>query len=269
MKKIIWFLILFFFVPTVLAKEKTLLGIGDSITTGYGVEEKGSYFSILCEKMQSKESVNCKNEAVNGMTTKELLEKVQTEAFQKQVKQVDYLVLSIGGNDYLEELSRHLLLYLTPTVDLTRFEQVSDQLLQNTESIFKEIKVQHPQIQLLIVPLYNPYHALLSKNATLLSAFEKVQADYLKLAQKYGFIPDQLSEQLLEEGYLNAGKDNIDPHPTAQGHALIAEELFSLLEEKKQPIQRPNYRLLNSTFFVLLAVVITIYFWITRKKKFQ
>jgi hypothetical protein len=88
-----------------------------------------------------------------------------------------------------------------------------------------------------------------------------VQADYLKLAQKYGLFMIYCRKLVIDEGYLNAGKDNIDPHPTAQGHALIAVELIFLVRRKKTNDSKTKYRLLNSTFFVLLAVVITIYFW--------
>ena len=262
MKKLLFFFLLFFFSFPVLAKEQKLLGLGDSITTGYGVGETEPYFSLLCDHFQKEQPTLCENKAVNGFTSTQLLEQIKEE-LQKQIQEADMIVFSIGGNDYLQELTTHLWDYLGVTSDLTRFHQVSQTLLNNLELILKELRKQNPEAQILVVPLYNPYYELLKQNTTLMSAFEEVQTDYTNLVNKYAKTSKTLGLSLQTEQYLNASKTNLDPHPTALGHAYLAEQLLLLVEE---PSESPSYLPLIIGLLFPLGFVLLVTLLPTKKK---
>ena len=91
-------------VPCVSAADKPqkLLLLGDSITYGYGLEGDRdnctSYGNLLRDYLGISSS-NFKNAAVNGDTSADLL--ALLPSLQKDVKEADMIIITIGGNDLL------------------------------------------------------------------------------------------------------------------------------------------------------------------------
>ena len=83
-------------------KYESLLLLGDSITYGYGLEGDRdscrSYGNQLREHLGIKRE-NFTNAAVNGDTSADLLALLPT--IDKEVKEADLIVVTIGGNDML------------------------------------------------------------------------------------------------------------------------------------------------------------------------
>lgn len=81
--------------------------LGDSIARGYGLEnvEIERFSSLLAEKLTSHySSVDMSNYGVDGMTGAELLAFLQTNP-PKELAKCDYVLISIGGNNILGQLS--------------------------------------------------------------------------------------------------------------------------------------------------------------------
>ncbi len=87
---------------------KTMLLLGDSITTGYGLEnyvpgaspyECRSYGNIIAEALGLKGRDTYINKAVNGDTSSDLLALIPK--IEDDIKKSDLIVISIGGNDLL------------------------------------------------------------------------------------------------------------------------------------------------------------------------
>lgn len=86
-------------------EEHKLLLLGDSITYGYGLEgedESVDLYGNLLKNYLKIADKNCKNAAVNGDTSGELLEVIKKIPYD--VKEADFIVITIGGNDLLELL---------------------------------------------------------------------------------------------------------------------------------------------------------------------
>ncbi len=92
-------------VPCISAADKPekLLLLGDSITYGYGLEGNRdtclSYGNLLRDYLGLSKA-NCKNAAVNGDTSADLLSLLPS--LQKDVEEADMIIITIGGNDLLE-----------------------------------------------------------------------------------------------------------------------------------------------------------------------
>lgn len=249
MKKYLWIVSIFLLFPLNVV-AKSLIGMGDSITTGYGVSENESYFNLLCQHLSKEGNFTCDNLANNGLTSTQFLEQLKDDIVIQKIRVVDYVVFSIGGNDFLQELISNLFLYLNETSNFTNFNQVKNKLLNNLELICKKFKEENPNVELLIIPLYNPYATLLESNETLIANFKEAQQEYATVAKKYGKIPEKIGEMIQDKKYLNASAQNLDPHPTIQGHELIANAVAETLDVTLIQDQKMNY------FYIITPIVI-------------
>lgn len=82
--------------------------LGDSISRGYGLDnvEKERFSSVLSDMLKEDyASVSVSNFGVDGITGKGLLQSLDTNAPQ-ELSECDYVIVSIGGNNILQSLSR-------------------------------------------------------------------------------------------------------------------------------------------------------------------
>lgn len=90
---------------------KNILVLGDSISTGYGLEgynEKDdsknyatkSYANQLRDKYNLLEGY--KNFAVDGYTSSDLLSTLKSNEYDNYIQKSEYVIISIGGNDIIE-----------------------------------------------------------------------------------------------------------------------------------------------------------------------
>lgn len=92
------------------ASPKSLLIMGDSISTGYGLEnydldkaKTSSYANLLAKEFSLTDTYI--NTAVDGMTSAELLNNINEKKYDDYIKNSDVIVVSIGGNDAMDLLS--------------------------------------------------------------------------------------------------------------------------------------------------------------------
>lgn len=82
------------------AAKPSYVALGDSITTGYGLNGATAFTSLLAEKM----GYNLTSLAADGATSKDLLGQVQNSA----VASADVITITIGGNDLMNALYDYL-----------------------------------------------------------------------------------------------------------------------------------------------------------------
>lgn len=252
---------LFFAVSEV--KAISILGMGDSITTGYGVEQ--GYFSIICDKYTKVEKTVCKNEAINGLTTEGLLKKLEEDVLQEEIRKADLIFLSIGGNDFLKELSRNIGTYLASSSG--NIEIVGKDLIQNLEQIYQKIVQIKATVKIYVVPLYNPYYRILSKNQKAINAFNLIKKKFIDVTKQYHIqIIDTLSDELENEVYLNVTFTNLDPHPNQKGHEKIASSFYKIIK-KDHSFSYKNRISIIFFIFIFLLLIIGIIMNFQRKKR--
>ncbi|NLK24198.1 MAG: hypothetical protein GX309_09555, partial [Clostridiales bacterium] len=89
--------------------NKNFLVLGDSIGTGYGLSSEDFSYG---KKLSTKLNMNYTNLAVDGSTSKSLLDELNNEDYINKVKEAEIINISIGGNDVmlplLDIINRHI-----------------------------------------------------------------------------------------------------------------------------------------------------------------
>lgn len=262
MKKIIMLTgLIILLMPTSVMAKIQVVGLGDSITTGYGVKEEQAYFAKLATQLAKEQdtTVDKINLAVNGDTSTQLLEHLENQTYQQAIQKADYIFLSIGGNDFLQEFTANIAKYLRSSIDYTEFDSKKTILLQNLEQIIKQLLEKNKTATIVVVPLYNPYYQLLRSNEQLVTHYQTMTEEYLEKLKQFDRIvtSDILSKQLREEKYLNVKQNlsNVDPHPNVAGHQLIADELYQNLKIEQKEIKDNSYRDYQAFYYAGLGIL--------------
>ncbi|HAA78204.1 TPA: arylesterase [Candidatus Latescibacteria bacterium] len=198
--KLLVFLILLL-AGVALAKEDrlTVLFVGDSITAGLGIDEDQAFPALLQTRLDSMDwPVTAINAGLSGETSSGGLRRINWLLKQK----VDVLVLELGANDGLRG------------IDLTLTER-------NLRAIVAATKEKHPYCEIIIAGMQVPTNLGQEYTTTFREMFGKIALDTGSelipfLLENVGGIP---------ELNLPDGK-----HPTAEGHKILAENVWKVLE---------------------------------------
>lgn len=242
-----------------------LLIFGDSISTGYGLEDynyenisqadyintTNSYGYIIAQKYNLTDTYN--NFAHDGDNSLDLLNKLKTQKYDDYIRNADYIVVSIGGNDLidyfytviekslniqgelnLESLKQinfkdiktyeNVIKYLA-TTDFSKMKKTTiDTFISNFSDIVEYLYNMNPNANLLFQTVFNPFSGL--DNYIL---FDKIAQSFLmdmnniikdKKFHSYDYIDVYSIFENRAETYTNM--KNLDIHPNLEGHKQIA-----------------------------------------------
>ena len=260
-------------------EQKSYVALGDSITTGYGLDEAQSFAEQIAE--QEGYTLNG-SLASDGATSTDLLEVVRSEANADTLKNADLITITIGGNDLMDALYAYLAdayntqnstditaedvkaslagtLSEIPQVAMLRFaaSKIPDfpnstaantalsTFATNFSSIISAIKAANSTAQLIVVNQYNPYGHLttgtgvlsldLSAIDTAVRALNTVISSSAESAD-YTVADVYTKFEQAENNPCNASVSlpsiNLDFHPNATGHGLIADTISALLTDE-------------------------------------
>lgn len=243
--------------------------LGDSIATGYGLPDyvEGNNYSAPFSwgNLLSQECKYYENYAVDGLTSEGLYELLSkpSRALQKSLERSDCIIISIGGNDFLEEIKnsatssaltdRELLSALmNGTLDTQTVVGYTDRILKNvTETIektdiektvanleecIKVINEVNPGVDIMLFTIYNPFseHILLSGISDsvegVLTQFNdriaKISKKYdnVRIADVHSALSDNVSE------FTNINR--FDIHPSEAGHNRIYEWVSGMMKQR-------------------------------------
>lgn len=243
------------------AHPQTLLALGDSLTTGYGLNnyvpggnpyECNSYVNIIANEMGLVGGQTYINHAVNGDTSSDLAKLLPS--LESQVKSAEMIIITIGGNDLLgmiptiaSQISGKTITDFAGAIEVfaatppetylalgsdPEFQQqmiaVLTKLATNLQTIAGFIHEKAPNARVIFLKQYNPLNNV--PGFTSLGEFAGGLLDSLNstietTCQAYGY-------EVIDVPYVidtNAvGLTNIlqyDIHPNEQGHSEIAKLL--------------------------------------------
>ncbi len=197
-KVIFYYLIIFSFTNIIIAEEETLLILGDSISAGYGINQKDNWVSVLQSKFDNDgTSIKLINSSVSGDTTSGGLQRLKRDL---QKFDPDYVLIELGGNDALRGYP---------------IKRIKDNL-QTMIALIKNNNSKALLMQIRIPPNYGQKYAL---------AFERI---YLELAssEEIYFLPFMLENVGLNPDLMQP--DGI--HPNAKAQPLIAKDIKKNLD---------------------------------------
>ena len=177
----------------------TILFYGDSLTTGFGIDPDKAYPQVIQEKIdQLGWPFRVINGGVGGETTAGGLSRIDWVLQNR----MDVFVLELGGNDGLRGVD--------PRV--TR---------RNLRAIIRRVKDRYPDTKIILAGMQAPPNM----GTAFTSAFKAIYPELAEsentplipfLLQGVGGIP----ELNLPDGI----------HPTAEGHAILAENVWKILK---------------------------------------
>ena len=197
-KVIFYFLIIFSFTNIIIAEEETLLILGDSISAGYGINQKDNWVSVLQSKFDNEGTfIKLINSSVSGDTTSGGLQRLRRDL---QKFDPDYVLIELGGNDALRGYP---------------IKRIKDNL-QTMIALIKNNNSKALLMQIRIPPNYGQKYTL---------AFERI---YLELAasEEIYFLPFMLENVGLNPDLMQP--DGI--HPNAKAQPLIAKDMKKNLD---------------------------------------
>ena len=197
-KVIFYYLIIFSFTNIIIAEDETLLILGDSISAGYGINQKDNWVSVLQNKFDNDgTSIKLINSSVSGDTTSGGLQRLRRDL---QKFDPDYVLIELGGNDALRGYP---------------IKRIKDNL-QTMIALIKSNNSKALLMQIRIPPNYGQKYTL---------AFERI---YLELAssEEIYFLPFMLENVGLNPDLMQP--DGI--HPNAKAQPLIAKDMKKNLD---------------------------------------
>ncbi len=182
------------------ANSATILVLGDSLSAGYGIDQKQGWVSLLQEKLNGKYRLI--NGSISGETTAGGLNRLPKllENYQP-----DYVLIELGGNDGLRGYSiKQLKANLRKIIELSRASQAKP----------------------LILPMQIPPNYGQRYSQAFANAFEQVAT-----AEEVSLLPFVFEEVLMQPDLLQ--QDGI--HPTAEAQPMIAEQMLQALTATLNP----------------------------------
>lgn len=200
--------------------EKRLVAIGDSIPYGYNLTEDNKKppkeaFPYL---IGSEKDMEVTNLSIPGLTSAELYKAVKyNKLFRESLKNSDYVIVYIGGNDLLNIVKKN------GGLDGLKLEDAAPvirDLIYNVYSTILEID-ELTDGKILVYNIYNPYPAAGDQLSTPLSYINKQYASLIQLLKHFASV-SLINAYKAYNGhpeYILEG----DVHPTIKGQKVLAE----------------------------------------------
>ncbi len=252
----------------------SMLVIGDSISTGYGLEnytpggspyECRSYGNILAESLGLKSRESYINRAVNGDASDDLLKLLPS--LKTYAEKSELIVVSIGGNDLLHILPQfaqsltgkgisglvdaaNAILSMDKNVlaDKLKKPETSMPIITavanytvNLKKIIDTLHEYNPSARVIFLAQYNPMEGVAEAGA--FGTFAGNVIDSLNMALRgavaasgYGYEVADIPSviNVNAEGYTNIA--SLDIHPNGEGHALMGKYMAELVAAPAVPV---------------------------------
>lgn len=205
-------------------KSSNIFAFGDSLTRGTGDKTGKGYIGDLLGqlKAQSDHSIHLSNIAIKGQTSVELAKQIKQPEIQRQIKQADILIFTIGGNDLFNG-GEALVNFSEESI-----QQSQTNYLKDLNEILKTLRRLNDTATIYHVGLYNPFIKLDDGKETS-SAVMEWNNQTIEAENHYShvvFVPTFDLFQLHPNDLLYS--DHF--HPNAEGYKLIANRLASLIQ---------------------------------------
>jgi len=179
---------------------KTILFFGNSLTAGYGLDPSEAFPALIQQKI---DSLNLPYKAINAGNSGETSSGGKNRIDWLLRQKVDVFVLELGANDGLRGI---------PVPETKR----------NLQAIIDKVKAKYPEAKMVLLGMEIPPNMGGQYAAEFRVIFRQ-----LATQNNMAFVP------FLLEGVGGVRELNLPDgvHPTAQGHKILARNVWDILEE--------------------------------------
>jgi lysophospholipase L1-like esterase len=205
-------------------KSIDIIGIGDSLTQGYGDGAgKGYAFylkELLAQNSKGEQVSLSNNYAINGARTSDLLKRLNNPSSRYSIAQADIIVMTIGGNDLFQIGDGE--------VDPAQIKAKIPAALEQLDKIFSRLNEMNHTADIYYVGLYNPFSDLENEREStmVLQTWNDAVFRMINPYPNMTFVPtyDLFKNNLKELLYSG---DNY--HPNQEGYKKIANRLYEVI----------------------------------------
>lgn len=237
--------------------NKNFLVLGDSIGTGYGLSSEDFSYG---KKLSTKLNMNYTNLAVNGSTSKSLLDQLNNEDYINKVKEAEIINISIGGNDVmlplLDIINRHIHAddeNSSYSDLLGKYEEFYNDLLngkydeeiksnisyglksfeETFPKVIERIKSLNPNSKIVLQTVYNPLSniAMFNHVCDIINPYiNELNSHIINAADNKNVVTSDVAFYMKSESGLDVSNiGDMDIHPDKYGHNDIYLSLYKTL----------------------------------------
>ncbi|WP_297988557.1 SGNH/GDSL hydrolase family protein [Anoxybacillus sp.] len=208
------------------SKQKDALSIvalGDSLTRGTGDETGKGYVGHVMDELKRRtdKQIQFTNLAIKGQRSAQLIEQLKQKEVQRQIKEADIILMTIGGNDLFRggEALRDL--------STTQIEKEKKKFIEQLNTIFLLIRKINENAPVFYIALYNPFNDLDNGKETSAIvrnwnyAASEVAAQYKSIicVPTYDLFELQVNDYLYTDKF----------HPNKEGYKRMGERVAALI----------------------------------------
>ncbi|WP_051348690.1 SGNH/GDSL hydrolase family protein [Peribacillus kribbensis] len=204
-------------------RDIKMLAIGDSLTRGVGDNSGKGYIGYLSDQLKKKtdKQIVMQNLGISGLRSEGLLAQLQGASVKRELKEADYIFMTIGGNDLFQGGQT------LENLDAASVRSLEQKYLKNLDSIFSYIRSASPDSMIFFVGLYNPFIEMADGGETsrIVREWNFKSAEAASKRKNLLFVPTFDIFEFKTNEYLYS--DHF--HPNAEGYRLIADRVASLV----------------------------------------
>ncbi|USK53391.1 SGNH/GDSL hydrolase family protein [Cytobacillus solani] len=211
-------------------QDVKIVSVGDSLTQGVGDStNRGGYVPYLEELLEKDKSINdalFDNFGIRGNRSDQLLKRIASSEVRDAVKEADYVIVTIGGNDVMKVVRENF-----SNLNLKAFSQQRKVYEKNLKEVLTTVRNDNPNSKIILVGLYNPFFkwfADIREINEIIGEWNQVSQDVLMKYRNTYFVG--IADLFYDEGENLLHTDYF--HPNDQGYELIANRIFEKINEE-------------------------------------
>ncbi len=212
-------------------KELSVVSVGDSLTEGIGDSTKtGGYIPYLQDHLVQLEEVKdatFTNYGVKGNRTDQLLERLDEQQVKDSIKQADFVIITIGGNDIMKVFKENF-----GQLKVKQFEQGRKDYEKRLNEIIVKVRESNQEAGIVLVGLYNPFMEVFHNVEEVEEILQNWNETSKQTVEKY----DQTTFVSVEDLFKDQKEDifYVDQfHPNDRGYELMANRIFETINGKE------------------------------------
>ncbi|WP_102274872.1 SGNH/GDSL hydrolase family protein [Cytobacillus massiliigabonensis] len=201
-----------------------IVSVGDSLTQGVGdTTKRGGYVPYLEALLEKDKSINdalFDNFGIRGNRSDQLLKKLASSEVREAVKEADYVIVTIGGNDVMKVVRENF-----SNLNLKVFSAQRRIYEDNLHGALTAVRNENPNSKIILVGLYNPFFkwfADVREINVIIEEWNHASKNVLMEYPNTYFV--EIADLFYDEGEEILHTDYF--HPNDHGYELIANRIF-------------------------------------------
>ena len=232
------------------AKHFNYVAVGDSLTEGVGdTTNQGGFVPLLSQAMTDTYNyqVTYSNYGISGNTSQQILSRMtKQEAIQKSLAKADMMTLTVGGNDVMAVIRKHL-----TKLSVSTFKKPSTAYQKRLRQIIELARSENEDLPIYVVGIYNPFYLNFPEMTEMQEIIDNWNESTESVTDEYDnvyFVPinDQLYKGIDgEEGIVSTSGDQTTVindalfsgdhfHPNNIGYQIMSDVTMEKINETKQ-----------------------------------